>query len=393
MRTVGMILSAIIGAVVGAGLTVLVSRVVESSRHPVDTLATDIEAIEVDSALARALDLTTEAAVIVGPHDEVLHTTLGARSMELVRGSRIADEALLKLVRTARREGRDIVDTMEMKRASTGADLILTVRVGPLDDHGNAVISASDSSRHVRLAETRRDFVANVSHELKTPIGAVSILAEAIEGAADDPEAVRHFSQRLTAESSRLCALVTQIIDLSRLQADEPLLRAEPVAVADAIDEAVSRHREQAANREVSLVVRCDDDLWVLGDQSQLTEAVANLVHNAIVYSEPKARVVVSARRVRDVDTDVIAIAVADNGIGISEADQKRIFERFYRVDYSRSRENGGTGLGLSLVKHTCQAHGGSVDVWSKLGQGSTFTLRLPTLDVDHHNESNQEES
>ncbi|RFT02791.1 two-component sensor histidine kinase [Cutibacterium acnes] len=393
MRTVGMILSAIIGAVVGAGLTVLVSRVVVSSRHPVDTLATDIEAIEVDSALARALDLTTEAAVIVGPHDEVLHTTLGARSMELVRGSRIADEALLKLVRTARREGRDIVDTMEMKRASTGADLILTVRVGPLDDHGNAVISASDSSRHVRLAETRRDFVANVSHELKTPIGAVSILAEAIEGAADDPEAVRHFSQRLTAESSRLSALVTQIIDLSRLQADEPLLRAEPVAVADAIDEAVSRHREQAANREVSLVVRCDDDLWVLGDQSQLTEAVANLVHNAIVYSEPKARVVVSARRVRDVDTDVIAIAVADNGIGISEADQKRIFERFYRVDYSRSRENGGTGLGLSLVKHTCQAHGGSVDVWSKLGQGSTFTLRLPTLDVDHHNESNQEES
>ena len=143
---------------------------------------------------------------------------------------------------------------MEMKRASTGADLILTVRVGPLDDHGNAVISASDSSRHVRLAETRRDFVANVSHELKTPIGAVSILAEAIEGAADDPEAVRHFSQRLTAESSRLSALVTQIIDLSRLQADEPLLRAEPVAVADAIDEAVSRHREQAANREVSLL-------------------------------------------------------------------------------------------------------------------------------------------
>ena len=151
----------------------------------------------------------------------------------------------------------------------------------------------------------------------------VSILAEAIAGAADDPEAVRHFSQRLTVESSRLSALVTQIIDLSRLQADQPLLRAEPVAVADVIDEAVSRHREQAANREVTLVVRCDEDLWVLGDQSQLTEAVANLVHNAIVYSEPKARVAVSARRVRDVDTDVIVIAVADNGIGISEADQE----------------------------------------------------------------------
>lgn len=393
MQSVGMVLAAIIGAVVGAGLTVLIIRAVESSRHPVDTLATDIEALEVDPTLARALDLATEAAVIVGPHDEVLNTTVGARSMELVRGSRIADAALLNLVRTARREDRDIVDTMELKRASTGANLILTVRVGPLDGHGNAIISAADSSRHIRLAETRRDFVANVSHELKTPIGAVSILAEAIEGAADDPDAVRHFSQRLTAESTRLSALVTQIIDLSRLQADEPLLRAEPVSVADIVDEAVSRHRELATTREVSLVARCDDDLWVLGDQSQLTEAIANLVQNAIVYSEPKARVAVSARRVHDVDTDVIEIAVADNGIGIGEADQERIFERFYRVDYSRSRENGGTGLGLSLVKHTCQAHGGSVDVWSKLGQGSTFTLRLPTLDADHYNESDQEES
>lgn len=393
MQSVGMVLAAIIGAVVGAGLTVLIIRAVESSRHPVDTLATDVEALEVDPTLARALDLATEAAVIVGPHDEVLHTTVGARSMELVRGSRIADAALLNLVRTARREDRDIVDTMELKRASTGANLILTVRVGPLDGHGNAIISAADSSRHIRLAETRRDFVANVSHELKTPIGAVSILAEAIEGAADDPDAVRHFSQRLTAESTRLSALVTQIIDLSRLQADEPLLRAEPVSVADIVDEAVSRHRELATTREVSLVARCDDDLWVLGDQSQLTEAIANLVQNAIVYSEPKARVAVSARRVHDVDTDVIEIAVADNGIGIGEADQERIFERFYRVDYSRSRENGGTGLGLSLVKHTCQAHGGSVDVWSKLGQGSTFTLRLPTLDADHYNESDQEES
>ena len=393
MQSVGMVLAAIIGAVVGAGLTVLIIRAVESFRHPVDTLATDIEALEVDPTLARALDLATEAAVIVGPHDEVLHTTVGARSMELVRGSRIADATLLNLVRTARREDRDIVDTMELKRASTGANLILTVRVGPLDGHGNAIISAADSSRHIRLAETRRDFVANVSHELKTPIGAVSILAEAIEGAADDPDAVRHFSQRLTAESTRLSALVTQIIDLSRLQADEPLLRAEPVSVADIVDEAVSRHRELATTREVSLVARCDDDLWVLGDQSQLTEAIANLVQNAIVYSEPKARVAVSARRVHDVDTDVIEIAVADNGIGIGEADQERIFERFYRVDYSRSRENGGTGLGLSLVKHTCQAHGGSVDVWSKLGQGSTFTLRLPTLDADHYNESDQEES
>ena len=393
MQSVGMVLAAIIGAVVGAGLTVLIIRAVESARHPVDTLATDIEALEVDPTLARALDLATEAAVIVGPHDEVLHTTVGARSMELVRGSRIADAALLNLVRTARREDRDIVDTMELKRASTGANLILTVRVGPLDGHGNAIISAADSSRHIRLAETRRDFVANVSHELKTPIGAVSILAEAIEGAADDPDAVRHFSQRLTAESTRLSALVTQIIDLSRLQADEPLLRAEPVSVADIVDEAVSRHRELATTREVSLVARCDDDLWVLGDQSQLTEAIANLVQNAIVYSEPKARVAVSARRVHDVDTDVIEIAVADNGIGIGEADQERIFERFYRVDYSRSRENGGTGLGLSLVKHTCQAHGGSGDVWSNLGQGSTFTLRLPTLDADHYNESDQEES
>ena len=156
MRTVGMILSAIIGAVVGAGLMVLMSRVVESSRHPVDTLATDIEAIEVNSALARALDLTTEAAVIVGPHDEVLHTTLGARSMELVRGSRIANETLLKLVRTARREGRDIVDTMEMKRASTGADSMIGKAEKTLADR-DAEAAESLASEDSKMDDLRRD--------------------------------------------------------------------------------------------------------------------------------------------------------------------------------------------------------------------------------------------
>lgn len=369
------------GVLLGAGVTLLVIRAVQSSRHPVDTLASGISPLDVDPALVRALDVATEAAVVVGPHDEVLHATLGARSMELARGSRIVNDEVLGLVRTARREGHDLVDTLDAKRASTGASLSLTVRVGPLDERGNMVLSATDNSRYIRLAQTRRDFVANVSHELKTPIGAVAILAEALEGAADDPDAVRHFSSRLQVESARLSDLVTQIIDLSRLQADEPLLRAEPVLVEDIIDDAVARHRELASTREVNLVTRCEPGLQVLGDSSQLTEAVANLIQNAIVYSEPRARVAVTARRVHDVDVDVVELAVADNGIGISEDDQQRIFERFYRVDYSRSRENGGTGLGLSLVKHICQAHGGSVDVWSKLGQGSTFTMRLPTLD------------
>lgn len=336
--------------------------------------------------LKRALAQVGGAAAVIGPHDEVLHSTVSARSMNIVRGSRIIEETVLEIVRESRQRSTELCRDIDVPGTATGRTAQhLTVRVGPLDAHGNIVLVVDDRAPLLRVEQTRRDFVANISHELKTPIGAIAILSEAVEGAADDPEAVRHFAGRLNKETARVSEMVSQIINLSRLQSDQPMMTPQQVDVCHVLADAVERNRELADSREVNLVVKAEPDLEIQGDPAQLTDAVSNLIHNAIVYSNPRARVAVSSRLVHDVDGDRADIAVADNGIGITDEDQRRIFERFYRVDYARSRDNGGTGLGLSLVKHIAQAHGGSVDVWSKVGQGSTFTLSipLPSLEFD----------
>ena len=385
-RTVDVALSGVVGLVLGGLLTWLILHAVERSRHPIDTLATDIEVMVVTPELKRALAQVGGAAAVIGPHDEVLHSTVSARSMNIVRGSRIIEETVLEIVRESRQRSTELCRDIDVPGTATGRTAQhLTVRVGPLDAHGNIVLVVDDRAPLLRVEQTRRDFVANISHELKTPIGAIAILSEAVEGAADDPEAVRHFAGRLNKETARVSEMVSQIINLSRLQSDQPMMTPQQVDVCHVLADAVERNRELADSREVNLVVKAEPDLEIQGDPAQLTDAVSNLIHNAIVYSNPRARVAVSSRLVHDVDGDRADIAVADNGIGITDEDQRRIFERFYRVDYARSRDNGGTGLGLSLVKHIAQAHGGSVDVWSKVGQGSTFTLSipLPSLEFD----------
>ena len=379
-------MSGVVGLVLGGLLTWLILHAVERSRHPVDTLATDIEVMVVTPELKRALAQVGGAAAVIGPHDEVLHSTVSARSMNIVRGSRIIEETVLEIVRESRQRSTELCRDIDVPGTATGRTAQhLTVRVGPLDAHGNIVLVVDDRAPLLRVEQTRRDFVANISHELKTPIGAIAILSEAVEGAADDPEAVRHFAGRLNKETARVSEMVSQIINLSRLQSDQPMMTPQQVDVCHVLAAAVERNRELADSREVNLVVKAEPDLEIQGDPAQLTDAVSNLIHNAIVYSNPRARVAVSSRLVHDVDGDRADIAVADNGIGITDDDQRRIFERFYRVDYARSRDNGGTGLGLSLVKHIAQAHSGSVDVWSKVGQGSTFTLSipLPSLEFD----------
>lgn len=379
-------MSGVVGLVLGGLLTWLILHAVERSRHPIDTLATDIEVMVVTPELKRALAQVGGAAAVIGPHDEVLHSTVSARSMNIVRGSRIIEETVLEIVRESRQRSTELCRDIDVPGTATGRTAQhLTVRVGPLDAHGNIVLVIDDRAPLLRVEQTRRDFVANISHELKTPIGAIAILSEAVEGAADDPEAVRHFAGRLNKETARVSEMVSQIINLSRLQSDQPMMTPQQVDVCHVLADAVERNRELADSREVNLVVKAEPDLEIQGDPAQLTDAVSNLIHNAIVYSNPRARVAVSSRLVHDVDGDRADIAVADNGIGITDEDQRRIFERFYRVDYARSRDNGGTGLGLSLVKHIAQAHGGSVDVWSKVGQGSTFTLSipLPSLEFD----------
>ncbi|MCC2591972.1 two-component sensor histidine kinase [Tessaracoccus sp. OS52] len=343
--------------------------------------------------LARIVDALGHGAVLVGSHDEVLASNDAGAGMGLVRGTRIGFKELLALVRQARESGKTFTGTIEREREPGTEVLELTGRVIPLEDDMVLVI-AEDESAHRRVEAVRRDFVANVSHELKTPIGAIAILAEAIEAASDDPEAVSKFVGRLQMESSRLSELVSQIIDLSRLQSSDPAVLEDIVEVDEVIDEALGRARVLAANRGVNLIrAKSPTPFRVHGNRWQLADAVTNLVQNAIVYSDVNARVAVSVVGVVEDGDEFVEIKVADNGIGISIEDQARIFERFYRVDYGRSRGNGGTGLGLSIVRHIALAHGGTIRVWSRPHQGSTFTLRLPVyLGEDEPDEIEEDE-
>jgi two-component system sensor histidine kinase SenX3 len=180
----------------------------------------------------------------------------------------------------------------------------------------------------------------------------------------------------MQTEAHRLANLVQDLIDLSRLEGDDPLAKAQRVCIADVVEEGLGRARELADAREIELVGSAPPELYVLGDFDQLVTGLGNLVANAVNYSPDRTKVVVAVRR----EGDLAEISVTDQGIGIPEQDLKRIFERFYRVDPARSRVTGGTGLGLSIVKHIAATHGGDVAVWSVEGAGSTFTLRLPLL-------------
>lgn len=235
-----------------------------------------------------------------------------------------------------------------------------------------------DVTEQERLDQMRRDFVANTSHELKTPVGAVSLLAEAIESAADDPAQVRIFAARISAEAGRLGQLTGRIMSLSRLQAEDGLTKVGPVAIDEVIASSIEAHVVQADSAGVELARGGDRGVFVRGDAQILIEAVGNLIANAIVYSPRGSRVGVGVRA----EAGVVEIAVSDQGIGIAEADRERIFERFYRADEARSRRTGGTGLGLSIVKHATQRHGGEVRLWSRPGRGSTFTIRLPRIEA-----------
>jgi two-component system sensor histidine kinase SenX3 len=237
-----------------------------------------------------------------------------------------------------------------------------------------------DRTEARRVEEVRRDFVANVSHELKTPIGALHLLAEAVEDAAEDPDAVRRFAERMQRESLRLSALVQEIIELSRLQVADAGHAPRQIQVDDVVSDAVDRCRLAAQAKHIDVVAGGDQGSRVFGDHALLVTAVRNLVDNAIAYSPEGTRVAVAVRR----NDNLVEISVTDQGIGVPHAEQARIFERFYRVDPARSRATGGTGLGLSIVKHVAANHGGEVTLWSSEGQGSTFTLRLPDVPDSH---------
>jgi len=369
-------LAGLIGAGVALACCLFVYALVRG-KHDWRRLEAQRMADKASRELHDALHTLQSGALLVGPHDEILVVNEPGVALGLARGSRVGFADLLEKVREVRAAQQPYRGPV-LREFHPGEDkLELTSRITPMVD-GNVLVIADDESSQKRVEAVRRDFVANISHELKTPIGAISVLAEAVDAAKDDPEAVERFVRRMQLETSRLAELVNQIIDLSRLQSTDPLLNHDVVDVAEVVTEAISRSQERANQRGVSLILARTADARVMGDRWQLADAVTNLVQNAISYSDERARVTLSIMTVTADGDMFVEIKVSDNGIGIKPEDQERIFERFYRVDYGRSRQSGGTGLGLSIVRHIAVAHGGTVRVWSRPGQGSTFTLRLP---------------
>ncbi|MFC9296685.1 sensor histidine kinase [Streptomyces sp. NPDC057011] len=348
------------------------ARPTRSSMRP------DINAV-LPPGVDTVLSVLRSSAVVLDEGDAVVKASSAAYALGLVRGGKLAVEPMLHMARDTRRDGEIRQVELDLPRRGTGRGeaLAVSARVAPLGSR-LVLLLVEDLTEARRIEAVRRDFVANVSHELKTPVGAISLLSEAVMDAADDPEAVSRFAGRMQIESTRLINLVQELIDLSRVQNDDPLEDAEPVRVDTLVAEAIDRCRHTASSKQITMAAGGTADLRVWGNRGQLAAALGNLVENAVNYSPARTRVGIAGRRVSAPGGDLIEIAVTDQGIGIPEKDRERIFERFYRVDPARSRATGGTGLGLAIVKHVAASHGGEVSVWSSEGQGSTFTLRLP---------------
>ena len=362
-----------IGLVIGVGLSLLVvwayrarARVQEETSLAIPAGITDV------------LHSMDDAAAIVDTSGLVLASSQAATRFGIDVGSTLDNPELRQLVRGVREAGGTATESMRLTRGGLSLDPRLVSARASVIGTRLVLLIIRDVTEQERLDQMRRDFVANTSHELKTPVGAVSLLAEAIESAADDPAQVRIFAARISAEAGRLGQLTGRIMSLSRLQAEDGLTKVGPVAIDEVIASSIEAHVVQADSAGVELTRGGDRGVFVRGDAQILIEAVGNLIANAIVYSPRGSRVGVGVRA----EDGVVEIAVSDQGIGIAEADRERIFERFYRADEARSRRTGGTGLGLSIVKHATQRHGGEVRLWSRPGRGSTFTIRLPRIDA-----------
>ncbi|MEA5456474.1 ATP-binding protein [Sinomonas sp. JGH33] len=328
---------------------------------------------------ADVLSVLGKAFVVVDAIDSVVRASPAAYAYGLVRGHTVVHRELLEMTAKVRGNGVVIEKQLELPRGPLGqGTIIVQVRAAILGEE-YILLLADDRTEITRTERIRNDFVANVSHELKTPVGAISLLAEALEASPDDEDAVRRFAQRMRKESSRLAALVQDIIELSRLQGADIVHQGKVVDVNEVVAEAVDRSRLAAEAKNISVVVGGTSAHKVFGDPDLLVNAFRNLIDNAIRYSPGNTKVGIG---IRDRD-GLVSVSVADQGEGLKPEDQERVFERFYRVDAARSRQTGGTGLGLSIVKHVVENHGGEVTVWSQLGRGSTFTVRLPEMEED----------
>ena len=363
------LLALLVGAIAGAAITGLFVWAFRQRKID-DEETSDV----LPRGVAQLVSQLTGAVMILDRSLNVMAASEGAHHLGLVSQKRLVDSQLRKIASKASK-GKSITrDNFEISRSSLSeATLVVTAHASPLRKRF-ILLTVADRGEYMRLDDVRREFVANVSHELKTPIASVGLLAEALQEAADDPEMVRHFASRLTSESQRLGNITKEIIELSRLQGEGALAEFEPIEVSDIIEQAIDQNRVVAKSKGINVAAGGMLDVQVYGDAARLVVALSNLIANAVHYSPENSQVGVGAT-IRD---EFVEIAVTDQGIGMTKDEAERVFERFYRTDQARSRSTGGTGLGLSIVKHIISNHGGDIKVWSAPGKGSTFTIRLP---------------
>lgn len=363
---------------VALGLLIAISATV-AYLHSQRSRAADADAaadpaISESQQVSAVLAALPQAHIVLDADNDVARASTLAYAYGLVRDAKVNTD-ILELAERVRATGA--IADMQMRLPSLGMDEFIArsvwVQAAPMGGDQTLVLFEDNTAKR-RLEETRRDFVANVSHELKTPVGGIGLLAETIYQVADEPDHVRKFSQQMVTESRRLASLVQEIIELSRLQEGDSLAGSTQVSIDEVVADAVERVRIEVESRSIDLVTGGESGLQVYGDQHRLTTAIRNLLDNAVRYSPPHARVSVGVSS----QHDEVRIAVVDQGEGIPAEARNRIFERFYRGDQARSRETGGSGLGLSIVKHVVADHGGRIKLWSEVGKGSTFTIILP---------------
>jgi len=312
--------------------------------------------------------------IIISQHDRIYRASKNFGTLGLLHRGGMTAPVLVQMAEDTLRDGQSRTNDVPIGGTEVGAPPgTVRVRTSRLDAE-RTLLLIDDISAATRVDAMRRDFIANVSHELKTPVGALVLLADAAQQALGDAKALRKFTSRMQLEAARLSALISDLTDLSRLQASGAMDEARLVNVKAIVNEAVDTVHLVAQDKRIDIVREVPAGLKMFVDEEQAVTALRNLLTNAVRYSAPHTKVTISARE----HEGYIEIAVTDQGIGIDPVQQVHIFERFHRVDPARSRQTGGTGLGLAIVKHICMAHGGEVTVQSEVGVGSTFTLRFP---------------
>lgn len=369
---------AIITFLVGAALGVSVARR-RAARHTESSKPGQANAAvgagrfgtapsSLDEIIVVALDALPSGVVIADAGGAVLYKNSSARAISGVRHIDVlVDEAVEAMVKTA-----TSTETQHRRFDTAGSpSRAFDIRTKRLAS-GPIVATVEDVTEQSRIDTVRTDFVANLSHELKTPIGGIAALADTMIG-EKDPQVIERLTARIVDESYRLSRIVDDLLDLSRIEfggAED----WEPVAITDVVNEVVARMQHESKRTGVSIEAKTLAGVRVVGDRMQLVSALQNLVSNAVKYSGDGKKVLVEVQAT----AELVSILVIDQGIGIAARDHQRIFERFYRVDRARSRATGGSGLGLSIVRHVVSNHGGTVSVVSEEGRGSTFTIVLP---------------